>query len=48
MKELKAGKKYKFILYGLTEGKRTKPVTAEISTGEWRVRPEQEKKNLKH
>lgn len=32
VKELKAGKKYKFILYGLTEGKRTKPVTAEIST----------------
>lgn len=32
VKQLKAGKKYKFILHGLIEGKRTKPVTAEIIT----------------
>ncbi|XP_018411332.1 PREDICTED: tenascin-X [Nanorana parkeri] len=32
VKELKAGKKYKFTLHGLIEGKRTKPVTAEITT----------------
>ncbi|KAM3911142.1 tenascin-X isoform 2-T2 [Leptodactylus fuscus] len=32
VKELKPGKKYKFFLYGLTSGKKSKPVTAEIST----------------
>nr|DBA20499.1 TPA: hypothetical protein GDO54_017272 [Pyxicephalus adspersus] len=32
VKELKAGKKYKFILHGITEGKKTKPVTTEIIT----------------
>ncbi|KAG8541010.1 hypothetical protein GDO81_029875, partial [Engystomops pustulosus] len=32
VKELKPGKKYKFFLYGLSDGKRSKPVTAETST----------------
>ncbi|XP_069800340.1 tenascin-X isoform X1 [Dendropsophus ebraccatus] len=32
VKELKPGKKYKFVLYGLTGGKKSKPVTAETST----------------
>ncbi|XP_069602472.1 tenascin-X isoform X2 [Ranitomeya imitator] len=32
VKELKPGKKYKFFLYGLTDGKKSKPVTAEAST----------------
>ncbi|XP_040262353.1 tenascin-X [Bufo bufo] len=32
VKELKPGKKYKFLLYGLTDGKKSKPVTAETST----------------
>ncbi|XP_077142225.1 tenascin-X isoform X3 [Ranitomeya variabilis] len=32
VKELKPGKKYKFFLYGLMDGKKSKPVTAEAST----------------
>ncbi|XP_073497972.1 tenascin-X isoform X2 [Phyllobates terribilis] len=32
VKELKPGKKYKFFLYGLLDGKKSKPVTAETST----------------
>ncbi|XP_066437147.1 tenascin-X isoform X2 [Eleutherodactylus coqui] len=32
VKELKPGKKYKFFLYGLTGGKKSKPVTAETIT----------------
>lgn len=32
VKELKPGKKYKFVLYGLTGEKKSKPVTAETST----------------
>ncbi|KAM9323886.1 tenascin-X [Gastrophryne carolinensis] len=32
VKELKPGKKYKFTLYGLINGKRGKPVTTEITT----------------
>ncbi|XP_068106396.1 tenascin-X isoform X2 [Hyperolius riggenbachi] len=32
VKELKPAKKYKFTLYGLSDGKKSKPVTAEIST----------------
>ncbi|KAM4696198.1 tenascin-X [Rhinophrynus dorsalis] len=32
VQDLKPGKKYKFVLYGISEGKRSKPVTAETST----------------
>ncbi|XP_075042627.1 tenascin-X isoform X2 [Mixophyes fleayi] len=32
VKNLRPGKKYKFVLYGITSGKRSKPVTAETTT----------------